>query len=527
MPWPSATRPISLEKGLSHAIVDSAERRALQVRRAEALAYAGRGPSAAEVYLEVAATSDREQGLEFRRLAAEQLLLSGHLDRGLHLIGGVLQSLGMHEVDRRPRDLLAMARARLRVRVRGLRHVARTESTVPREELAQLDASWTLSCSLSLVDPVRGAAFQSRHLLMALNAGEPRRLLRALTLELSYAATPGVGSERRTAHILGTAHGLVRMHSDDAALALLSLARGIASYLQGRVASALTNCEEALKLLSERGVGRGLGEAQRPAFRDRVAVLPGPAPAPRRVRRPGPRGGRGHPQPLRHDVLSLLLRHRRLAGARPVDEARRQIDRSREEWKGAGEAPLFLYNLLIGELFVDFYAGNAQAALDRLDAQRPQLAQAHLLRIGVLRVQLWHLRAAALCQVASDLPPTESSRAKALRREARGIAKRLRADPIKRAVALGELVDAAVDRSEGRLRSARRRLRRCVATFDRLGMRLFAAASLVRLGEMTRDGTGNALVRAGLATFESEGVVNAARMIDLLAPGFGSSLRAL
>ena len=516
-----------LEKGLSHAVVDSSERRALQVRRAEALAYAGRGPSAADVYLEAAATSDREQGLEFRRLAAEQLLLSGHLDRGLHLIGGVLQSLGMHEVDRRPRDLVAIARARLRVRVRGLRHVARTEATVPRDELAQLDASWTLSCSLSLVDPVRGAAFQSRHLLMALNAGEPRRLLRALTLELSYAATPGVGSERRTAHILGTAHQLVRMHSDDAALALLSLARGIASYLQGRVASALTNCEEALKLLSERGVG-GVWErlsAQRFAIASlfflgqlrRLGEFVGPALAAAEDTRNlyGTMCFRSC-----YATVAWLARDQ-------VDEARRQIDRSREEWKGAGEAPLFLYNLLIGELFVDFYAGNAQAALERLDAQMPQLAQAHLLRIGVLRVQLWHLRAAALCQVASDLPPTESSRAKALRREARAIAKRLRTDPIKRAVALGELVDAALDRSEGRLRSARRRLRRCVATFDSLGMRLFAAASLVRLGEMTRDSTGGALVRAGLAAFESEGVVNAARTIDLLAPGFGSSLRAL
>ncbi len=515
------------EKGLLHAIVDSAERRAVQVRRAEALAYAGRGPSAAEVYLEVAATSDREQGLEFRRLAAEQLLLSGHLDRGLHLIGGVLQSLGMHEVARRPRDLVAIARARLRVRVRGLRHVARTESTVPREELAQLDASWTLSCSLSLVDPVRGAAFQSRHLLMALNAGEPRRLLRALTLELSYAATPGVGSERRTAHILGTADRLVRMHSDDAALALLSLARGIAAYLQGRVASALTNCEEALKLLSERGVGAVWERlsAQRFAIASlfflgqlrRLGDFVGPALA--------------AAEDTRNLYATMCFRscYATVAWlARDlVDEARRQIDRSREEWKAAGEAPLFLYNLLIGELFIDFYAGNGQAALERLDAQWAQLAQAHFLRIGVLRVQLLHLRAAALCQVASELPPTESSRVKALHREARGIAKRLRADRIKRAVALGELVDAAVDRSEDRLRSARRRLRRCIATFDKLGMRLFAAASLVRLGEMTRDGTGNALVRAGLATFESEGVVNAARMIDLLAPGFGSSLRAL
>ncbi len=515
------------EKGLAHAVLESVERREVQVRRAQALAYAGRGPAAADVYLEVAATCERDEALELRRRAAEQLLLAGHLDRGLRLIGGVLQSLGMREAGGRPRDLFAIARSRVLVRIRGLRHVARSESELPREELAQLDASWTLSCSLSLVDPVRGAAFQNRHLLMALSAGEPRRLLRALTLELSYAATPGVGSERRTAHILAVADTLVQMHSDDAALALLSLARGIAAYLQGRVASALTNCEEALRLLSERGVGavwetlsaqrfaiaslfflgqlRRLGEFVAPALtaaeetRNLYATM---------CFRSG------------YSTVTWLARDR-------VDEARRQIDRGRDEWQGAGGAPLFLYNLLIGELFVDLYTGDAEAALARLHGQWPKLAQAHLLRIGVLRVQLWHLRAATLCQVATDLPAGRHGRAVELRREARQIGKRLRADRNLRAVALGEMVDAAVDRSEGNLHSARKRLRRCVATFDKLGMRLFAAASLVRLGEMTRDGTGETIARAGHAAFESEGVVNAARMIDLLAPGFASSRRAL
>jgi hypothetical protein len=516
------------EKGLAHAVLDAGERRQLQLRRAEALAYAGRGPAAADVYLEVARTSDQDEALELRRRAAEQLLLSGHLDRGLDLIGGVLRSLGMRETDDRPRDLAAILRARVLVRLRGLHHVARRESELAGVELARLDASWTLSCSLSLVDPVRGAAFQSRHLLMALSAGEPRRLLRALTLELSYAATPGVGSERRTARILAVADELVRGHSDDAALALLSIARGIAAYLQGRVASALTSCEEALALLSERGVGAVWETLS--AQRFAIAALFFLGQLHRLVEFVAPALAAAEDTRNLYATMCFRSGYSTVAWlARDrVDEARRQLDRGRDEWKGAGGAPLFLYNLLIGEVFVDLYTGNAESALARLDAQWPKLAQAHLLRIGVLRVQLWHLRAAALCQVANDLRAgSESGRAAELRREARRIAKRLRADRITRAEAFGDLVDAAVDRTEGKLRSAQRRLRRCAATFDKLGMRLFAAASLVRLGDMTHEGDGDALVRAGHATFESEGVVNAARMIDLLAPGFGPSLRAL
>ncbi|HEX7670065.1 MAG TPA: AAA family ATPase, partial [Polyangiaceae bacterium] len=77
-------------KGTSLALLDAPERRKLHVRRAEALAYAGKGPAAADVYLAIAAESEPTAALELRRRAAEQLLLSGHLDRGLPVIEQVL-----------------------------------------------------------------------------------------------------------------------------------------------------------------------------------------------------------------------------------------------------------------------------------------------------------------------------------------------------------------------------------------------------------------------------------------------------
>jgi hypothetical protein len=373
---------------------------------------------------------------------------------------------------------------------------------------------------------MRGAIFQSRHLLLALEAGEPRRLLRALTLEISYAATPGMGSELRTARVLDVADALVQNQGDYAALALLALARGIAAYLQGKVGSALTHIEGALELLTERCVGAVWETLSAQRFAIAALFFLG------RLRRLGEfvgpllatAEGTGNLYAtmcfrLGYTTVAWLARDR-------VDEVRKQIARARDEWKDTGAAPLFQYNVLVGETFVDLYSGHAESALARVRDRWATFEGAHLHRISVLRVQSWHLLAAALCQVVEGLGRRgRSPRASGLRREVRQIAARLRGEPITRAAALADLVESAIDWGEGDLRGAERRLRRCIAAFDGLEMRLFSAAARVRLGELAGDSAGEVLARTGYAEFDHEGVINPSRMVDLLAPGFGPSRR--
>ena len=500
-------------QALAHGVLDDTRRHSLQVRRAEALAQAGQGPDAADAYLQIAGALPADEGLELRRLAAEQLLLSGHFERGLIVMEPVLRTTRLRNPRGGRRALAAVVLGRLLVRWRGLKHVPRSESTVGRQDCARLDACWTIACSLALLDPIRGADFQTRHLRLALKAGEPRRLLRALTLEVSYAATPGFGSERRTSDLLSIADALAARGGDSEAIGMLALARGIAAYLQGRLGAALHHCEKALDVFQERCAGAVWQTMSAQRFVIASLFFLG------KLRRlsefvpPLLAGAEGTGNLYAsicfrsaYSTLAWLTRD-------DVEEARKQLRRSQEE----GESPRFSlahYNSLLGQTYLDMYLGDIERAEARLRERWSDFEAAQLLRIGVIRVQLWQLRGACSASAADRLERRgQRVRADELRREARASTARLRKDRMGRARPLAGLVDAALSLSEGDRKGAERSLRRSIQEFDSAGLAIFAAAGRVRRGET--------LAEAGWRQFRGEGVVNLRRMLDLTAPGIG------
>ena len=495
------------------------EWRDVRIKRAEALAYAGQGPAAANVYLATAPSCLRAQALELRRLGAEQLLLSGHLGHGLGVIEQVLDETGLRRSRGGRRALLSIAAGRVVVRARGLRHEVRSEDQVPREELVRVDAAWTIASSLSVVDFVRGAEFQTKHLLLALRAGEPRRVLRALTLEVSYVATRGVGSERGTARLLAIAERLARESDDPGAMGLLCLSRGIAAYLQERLEDAVTHLEEALTVFTRRSSGAVWETLTAQRFLNASLFFLGRY---RRLADTVPRllaeaEGKGN------IYASMCFRTAyswpAWLSSGDVDEARRQLDKARKEWPTT-EYQLAHANMLVGDSLVDFYAGDRARPITRIRQEWPRIEESQMLRIAILRVQLRQLRAAAAV-VAAEVE-TERGRpaaARELRAEARKFARLLAGERVRRAAPLASLLDAALDRAEGDLENARRHLRDAAEAFGRQGLRLLAASATARLGELTFGAEGARLVDEGLGAFHAEGTVEPWRMVDMLAPG--------
>src|SRR5690606_3906069 len=113
--------------------------------------------------------------LECQQKAAEQLLISGHIDRGLEAMSALLTEAGTTLPATPRRALASLLWHRIKLRLRGLHWEERHPSQIPREQLIRLDVYKAVAQGLALVDTVRGADFQVRGLLLALRAGDVTR----------------------------------------------------------------------------------------------------------------------------------------------------------------------------------------------------------------------------------------------------------------------------------------------------------------------------------------------------------------
>lgn len=222
---------------------------------ASALANAGRGVDAAEAYLEAASRTRTDQAIEWRRRAAEQYLISGHIDTGLDVLRQVVADVGLTMPERPLWTLLRLAAGRVRLMLRGILFRPRSAGELSAARLRRIDVCWSAAIGLSLTDYVRGAYFQTRGLLLALRAGEPGRIARSLAIEGGHAATSGPVGGQRSLRLLEAAGTLAAQSSDPHPRAVTTLARGMREYLAGRYRAAAPLFEAAEQSLRDNCTG--------------------------------------------------------------------------------------------------------------------------------------------------------------------------------------------------------------------------------------------------------------------------------
>jgi serine/threonine protein kinase len=500
-----------------HAPLDVEQRHDVRMRQAQMLGYAGRGQDAAELYLSGAKDRPGDQIIQLQRLAAEQLLLVGQWARGLEVIDKVLRTLGMRPIRGGYGLLISFVLGRLRVRLRGLRFRQRASEELSPKRLASIDAAFTVACSLGAVDPMRGADLQNEHLLLALRAGEPTRLLRALMLEVSYSAAPGRPANQRMHKLLQLVDSLSAHTQDPAALGMSRLIKGLALYLEGDVAGAHEHLESAVNTFTTRCAG-AVWETMT-AHRFSIASLfflgrfrelharvpPLVAQATAQNNQYAGTWCRTH-----FATIAWLVKD-------DVAEAQKRLRDTLEEL--TAHYPLATSSVLISEVYLDFYTGELEKPLQRIHARWEEFTRLNLFRVGILRLQLWHLRAASALLAARNARMKGAvAEERRLLAEARTAANRVAREPAPIARALASLLFGGIELANNMPRLAAQHFERSVASFETLGMKLFAAAAGFRHAEIAQGEHRTRLLNDAQAAFEAEGVTSWRRMVNLLAP---------
>ncbi|MEP6571017.1 MAG: hypothetical protein ABJC10_14700, partial [Acidobacteriota bacterium] len=479
---------------------------------ADALVNAGRPAEAAQAYLDVAELTPARQSLDFKRRAAQQLLMGGHINEGLELIRTVLAAIGL-KYPAGPRSaLLSLLIKRLQIRVRGLKFTERDASEIPEFDLVRVDTCYSVAAGLGAVDLIRGADFQSRHLLLALRAGEPYRVARAMAFEAAWTAARGGKEVERAAQIARQAEELAQKVNHPHAIALSTWAHGVCAYLAGTWRKAAELCEHASEVLRDRctGVTWELTVANRYRLSS-LLYLGELAEVSQRV-----------PALLsaaleQGNVFAAMELRTRLnliwLAADDPDKARGDVIEALKSWPHEG-FHLQHYVSLHALVQIELYTGDVEVAWKHVARQWPALEDSLLLRTPAVRVEAMQLRARTA--LASSGGGRDADKLRLAEKVARNIEK----VNMSWSKPFATLIRATVAHQRAETAKATALLSEAVQGFERAEMSLHAAAVRRRLGERLRDERGRQLITEADAWMAGQKIKNPEAMTRMVAPGF-------
>lgn len=486
--------------------------RALRERLADTLASAGQAEAAAREYLAASRDGpDLAEAFDLQRQAAMQFTFSGHLNESRTIFRAVLASAGLPILTPR-RAWWSLVFQRSRLWWRGFDYRPRAEGQVSPELLQRIEICWSATIGLGLADPLQGTYFHTRGLLLALEAGAPYPLARALALEL-VVATATAHTPQRTSQLVPMVEALVEKLDHPYLRGLFYLGSGIVASFVEDWGRALARCEQAERIFRSicPDALRELDVAQRVAWwvllcRGEVGELT------RRLARFREETRARNDQHTASPASLVFGTFAHLAADHP-ERARLELEEvtTAREWQSSQAHRLAHRH---DQVQTDLYLGEGQAAWDRLTKGQDALDDSPLFRVQNIRISLRHLRARSALTLASATP------GRALLRAAEREACHLQRERLPGAAGLATLVRAAVARLRGDEVDARELLRAAVGVFTRTERQLQAAAGRHALGRLVGGTEGWAQVTEAEAWMRGQGIHNPRRMAALLVPGF-------
>jgi hypothetical protein len=497
----------------------------LHKKLANAFAASGRGTQAAAEFVSAAKqTTDDYESVNCLRVAADQYLRVGHIKEAFGILRSLAESVGIRLIEGRWQAVVLYAFRRLLLRMRGLKFRERPEREVSKRELMQLDICWSLVNGFAMVEPIFGAAFHARHLMLALRCGEIRRIGQSLALEVGYAA---LGGERRIKYAQEvsrtcTAIGL-RIHSPQI-VGLSALNTAFCSQMTERWGHAVEQARKAESILRDectsvhwelttvriilftnlflQGEIRELTQRFGEAMRDAVA-----------------RGDvyAATSLPLMTNTVGIAL------AADQPDTAKNEIETALRQWqKMTGhkfDMPHLFATLLSAN--VALYMGNAKAAWQELDQQWREIRELlFLLRSSFFDTFLWFERGKCAVAAAAESEGKERIR---LLGEARSAERKVSKRRSPWGAGMAYELRAALAHAEGDSAGCLDLLAQSQTAFDEADVKMTTwAISWVR-GKLVGGEAGQKMVSAAELLMKQQGIRRPDRIVEIVVPGFLAS----
>ncbi len=426
----------------------------------------------------------------------------------------MLASYGMKLPRTRRQALLSLLMRRLQLAMRGLRFRERSVADVPAAQLEQVDILWSVATGMTIIDPIRGAEFQTLDLILALRAGEPYRVARALAWEAAHMAMVGVRHKARGDAKLAAADALARRLNAPHASGMVRMSTGVAAYFHGDFKRCRESCEEAARIFRNHCTGVSWELETCNTF----ALWPSYF------------AGEYADLQQRYWTLIAEVRERgaRLAeadlttfggpfvwlAADDPDGAVRAMAGVMGDWSRQ-DFQVQHFMTLTAEAQIELYRGDGRAAWRRVEQQWSGVADAMLLYVEIVRVYMHHLR--ARCALAALGSGIDNS---LLLRSAARDAVRLERERPPYAKALAKTIRAGLAFEARDSDTAATLLLEAADALDALGWGCFGAGARRQHGRLIRGEAGAAIVAQVDALMRSQGVKKPDVLANLQVPGF-------
>ncbi len=487
---------------------DDEMRRQVQLALATTLARAARGPEAAQLFTEVAQGAPPATRLACEKRAAEQWLISGHIQPGLAAVRRLLAELGV----KLPRStwvaIASVVFNRLALHLGGYRWTERPLGELTDRVATRLDVYRSVGLGVALVDPLRAADFQGRLLRLSLRTGDPVHVARGLLSEANYRSTRGPKARPLVQRLLSEGRKVADRVGDNYLIAFTFGSEGFVHYYFSEFKQALEQLKRSDELFSEKTVEAiwerntirlvRLWALMRTARFGELRILFD------KYVREAARGGDLYTETtLRRSCNRVWLADDNVDGAR--------ADLARTTWSPPeGRVHLQHWYSIRSTSELALYEGRTGMLEIHRNGFRA-LERSMMTRVQIIRTEAQWLQARLLLSEQRD--PRQVER----------IGQRLRKEGAGYARVWGLLSSAAAAQQRGHGDRAANFLREAVTVGAEQNMHLCAQTALHRLGALLGGNIGAQMVSDAERHLRHMGVRNPSAMMNVIAPGFTGS----